>query len=169
MMLKRKTSRLRRGSVMLLFVLVGFPFIFFAAGLSVDVTRIYVANRQVANATQAASLAGAFQFKPNSSVLDTRRAQTIALETWNKEKEVGALPLAQVPNAPVIQVTAGSSASPGKVSVTTTYNVNGLVFAAILGVSSSVNDVTIERSSIVCVPGSLNSPTDGYCRRPAGN
>lgn len=172
---------LARGVALTYFALIGMPTLFFAAGIAVDFTRIIVSARQVANATQAAALAGAAQFTPNAASIDRSRAITAATQTFCAARGSGALSLSQNGSGASRACTgrfAGQSAtitvSPFSapdgaavgVDVTARYRVNDLLFSGLFTSSDTTDTLSTTRRATLCIPGVVSGPTNGYCAHP---
>jgi Flp pilus assembly protein TadG len=153
-------NRSRKGAVMLWFVLIQLPVLFFALGMTVDFTRIYIAHRQVANASQAAAQAGAQQISPTLSaagtpVLNQPAAQSVAIDTINRAEGANAIRTAS--SNPLVTVTTTATT----ITVKMTYQPSNLMFANIF----STPTTTVTSTAFICVPGQSGA-TQGYCATP---
>lgn len=148
------------------FVLVAIPVLMFSAGMSVDLGRVVVANREAANMAQAAATAGALQYQNDTTYLNGPAAYRAAEQTWSMGSSAGALGLVSDAS---IYVSVSPYYRPRVVRVKVSYDVGGLVFLGWFENGSKTARLTITASAQVCVPGSTSS-TGGYCARtPAPN
>jgi Flp pilus assembly protein TadG len=134
--------------------------LFFALGMTVDFTRIYIAHRQVANATQAAAQAGAQQISTslsaaNTPVLNQPAAQAAALDTVNRVESANAIRTVS-PNPTVVISTTAQT-----ITVKITYQPADLLFSNTFGTPTT----TVTSTAFVCVPGQAGA-TQGYCATP---
>lgn len=168
-----------RGITFLYFVLLAIPTFFVAAGFATDFTRIIIANRQVANATQAAALAGAQQYLPDTQGLDANKARAASVETYCVAQRSGETylstpaststhscargnPVSLDVKLPTIIAADGTSLYQ-TVSVTSHYTVNGLIFVNFFGLSPNTNVLNVTKTASICIPGNTDGPTNGYC------
>lgn len=163
--------RLRRGAVLTWTTVITIPTLFFAIGLAVDFTRIIIADREMATATHAAALAGAYQFDPGKRTINASNAKAAAQETLCVSQKQGAIrnssPGASGRTAcPQGGSIAASIAVQNRdtVRVTSRYRVNNIMMFSLFGVTQK--DRTVVRSATVCDPQSTTGPTSGYCTRP---
>lgn len=164
-----------RGVGFLFFVLFGLLPIFFAGVLSFDLSRSYLARRQVQTAAEAAAVAGAQQYLNNTYALDQPRARTITVETLTRAVGAGVTYLS-TPGTSVIKVTnLNTSVQPiWQVEVTVNYRVDGLVFSRALSTltnaasgRSGYYDGSITRRAVVCTGQSYQTLIGlQYCPRP---
>jgi len=148
--------RHRKGAMLLWFVLVQIPVMFFVLGMTVDFTRLYVAHRQAVNLAQAAAQAGSQQIALNSTSLNQSAAVAAADGTWTFANTVNAAPLLNS------GANMGVTATQQTVTVTITYTVKGLIGFGVFPTSKT----TVTASAFVCLPGQSTGPTSGYCATP---
>lgn len=164
------------GVTFLYFVLLAVPVFFFGSALAVDFTKAVIAARQVANATQAAALAGAQQYRFGEATVDLAAAKAAAADTFctaqaNRQMAyatgIGSGLSCSDGSVAHISVTGsgGSGNAVTLVTVTAQYQVDGMLFTRFFGESAYVAN-PITRSAAVCVPGQAGGPTGGYCARP---
>lgn len=163
--------RLRRGAVLTWTTVITIPTLFFAIGLAVDFTRIIVADREMATATHAAALAGAYQFDEGKRTINASRAQAAAKETLCVSKQHGALRNSDPGRSGRSTCPQGGSIAASvsvqnrdTVRVTSRYQVNNLVMFSLFGVQEKERSVV--RAATICDPQSTTGPTSGYCTRP---
>lgn len=161
-----------RGAAFLWTVVVTVPVMFFSLGLAVDLTRMIMADRQVATAAHSSALAGAYQFVPGRATLHSGRAKSAAQETMCVTQSHGGLEKVTAASKGRINCSGGGrvsaavtvNTSTNKVRVTSTYRVEGLLVLRWFGVDS--RDRTVWREATVCDPRDTKGPTSGYCTRP---
>lgn len=177
---------LRRGSMLLFWVLVALPFIFFAGALAVDFATASLARDEVASLASASATAGAWQIVPNTTPNGT--GSTTDIDCGNgptsAQRTAADFAVANAPNtlraarlvgSPQVQcIPSGTPTTLGGVDtvrVTLTYTTDQSPFlqflSHLLGESSTNPTWTSTRSAVVCIPGS--APTaESTCTRPAG-
>lgn len=162
---RRRRPMTRRGSRAvgyIWFAIVAVPALLFSAGMSVDLGRIVVANREAANMAQAAATAGALQYQAGVAVLDSAAAQSAAHQLWAQGVAAGSLGLVSDAS---IQVSVTPVYDPNTVTVTVHYDVGGLVFLGWFRNGSKTASLTTSATAHICVPGAT-SFSSGYCARP---
>jgi Flp pilus assembly protein TadG len=183
-----RRSRLVSGVTVIYFALIALPALWFGAALSVDLTRVIIANHEIAVAAEAAALAGAYQFQPGEDYLNTAQAQAVATQTFCAAQAAGVTHLTV--NATGVRglnctgllsgakatisvsvITAPEGPGPTEVSVTAQYKVPGLLFVRLFGASGTYVSPGITEYAAVCIPGQQNDPetgafATGYCARP---
>ena len=166
------SRRRGRGAAMLWFILVALPMLAFGSALAVDISRLIVSAREASNATEAAAVAGAQQYQPNTFRLDPGKVAPKVGESLAQSVSSGAM------RSPVTSVTAvvtDNGYGPvgrgtQRVTVTTRYVVDDLVFLPLLGLMTggsynNSQELQMTRSADVCLPGQYG-PTGGSCTRP---
>lgn len=177
----------RRGAAMLWFLLIALPILLLSAGLATEVTRVIIANRQVSNATEAAAVAGAQQFRYVDITpcayqpcrrytldLDVPRAQLYAAYTIlnGAKKDDGFNTMSSATQISVSTPQVLPFGGVQQVSVSTSYTVKGLVFltaaARLLGdTAPNVGRYTVTRTATVCASSKpVANSTNGFCTRP---
>lgn len=159
-LLQRRGKRARRAAMTVWFFLLGVPTILFSLALSVDVSRMIVANRSVKLAAESAAVGAAFQFdESQNGQLDAGLARDDAYATLLRAEELGAL-------KNVVIKERYAVADGGSVSLTVVWQLRRpLVIKYFLGRDGVVGgDVTAR--AFVCVPGVTTAPTRGNCARP---
>jgi len=132
------------------FALIMLPVLAFSASLAVDFTQIIVAKRQVANTAQAAALAGAQQFIPDTPYVDSAWAKTEAIRTYCLGAQRGTMKLSQATAAATGRVSCPADRDAG--TTTTTVNVAVSTQDA-YGVNADVNAVRVEVHATFRIPG----------------
>lgn len=154
---------------MLFFVMIALPLLLLGSMLAGDVTYIVKTHREVSNATEAAAVAGAFQFQPGSTLLVRTGSDSYSaaahrlLERAQENRTVNVDIEADVD----IEVNPYGGE---RVIVTSTYTLRPYGFYAALnaffgGDDNGVRTYTVVRTADVCIPG-VYSPTGGSCTRP---
>jgi Flp pilus assembly protein TadG len=158
------------------FILVALPLLAFGSALAVDVTRLIVSAREASNATEAAAVAGAQQYRQNTFRLDLGAVGPKVQQSMDQSVSSRSMRSEVLSVSSVVSDNGFGPAGRGtqRVTVTTDYRVDGLVFLPLLGLlvgqsgsgnydSSEV--LSVSRSADVCLPGQY-SPTGGSCTRP---
>lgn len=166
-------NRWARGVAFMWVLLIGFPLMFFGLAMAVDFTRIIMADRQMATATHAAALAGAYQFNPGKATINSANARMAAVETLCVAQEQGSVTLAEPGNAGLTPCPLGGGAVAAKVAlidaqtvrVTTTYAVENLLLLSYFDGDNP--DRQISRTAAICDPRDTGGATNGYCTRPS--
>jgi len=161
-MMSRRSLHHRRGSGMLWFVAVTLPLLLVAATLSIDLTRLYLANRAVNHATAQAAISGASDFVPGRATLSSNASNNVR-NTFHRANVDGALRIATPTGTPDVAISDNNE----KVTVEVEYRVDGLIFLGwVLGDPDSREvTLTATQSARVCVPGET-TVTGGFCTRP---
>lgn len=155
----RLAHRGRRGVGFLWFCLVALPALMFSAGMSVDVTRIIAANREVGGVAEAVAVAGAHQFHPTKAELaDPGTVRGTGMSLWTFAQESGVLAMADDPRVDISSTTT-------EVTVVVDYNVTGLVFLSWFQDGTKKLPYRVIRTAEVCIPG-VTTGTGGFCTRP---
>lgn len=174
-----------RGATFVYFALIAIPVMWFGSAMAVDFTRIVIAHRQVANATQAAALAGAQQFVVDAAEIDPEKSRVAARETYCVAVAAGQLPMVQARGTSsscvrgegrvaltVTPIASGTSPTGTptymQVEVTSRYRVTGLLFGSFFGAKSTYDADPVTRSAAICLPGVATGPTNGFCAKPSG-
>lgn len=157
--------RRRRGAGFLMFVLVGFPFVFFAAFIAFDASRIYMANRQAENIAEASALAGSFAFTSGQARLEPTLAVYEANDTCQFSFSTNAGSLLDNPRC-----TSYPDFALQTVTVTLDYQLDGLSFLAVLssfltGNRQELGSYRVTRQAYVCQAG-ISGIDLAYCTRP---
>ena len=155
----------RRGAGFLMYVLVGFPFVFFAAFIAFDASRIFLANRQAENVAEAAALAGSFAFRNGQAVLEPTIAQYEALDTCTYAVNTGAASLLDG-----VVCRAQPDLNLRTVTVSLEYRLDGLSFLSVLssllnGSPQDLGSYQVVRQAYVCQAG-ISGIDLVYCTRP---
>lgn len=160
----------KRGAAFVWFCLVAIPVLFFALAMAVDFTRVILAGRQVGTATQAAAIAGAYQFKPGVAELDTGAAASVAADTYCWSAEVGGTPLVRTDSTDSCSGAKASArlevlATSSSVRVTAHYQVKGLLVMDFF-TSGGYHPPEVTREATICSSQDPTGPTGGNCYRP---
>ena len=158
-----RSARRRRGVGYIWFCLVGLPFIFFAGGMGVDVSRSIVVHREVYLAAESAALAGSWQISVGGQ-LDANQAAQVANDTFSQEEHPSADPAGSSISGATITGTS-TTVSGDTVTYTVRYQLNQLVFADLFGAFSS-HTYKVSASAFVCSALNSSGPTQGNCVRP---
>ena len=170
-----------RGAVLLFFVIVCIPIIMIALMLAVDISRIYLAHRQVGNVAQAAALAGAWQLEPGTTTVSDTIAAREMTDLVKYSTSQGSTSLAsgvQMVGASSdgrlttgVEHAAASAGGADRVTAVLSFEVPDLLFYPVLVrlFGSSPQTVIFDASSSasVCIPGAEGSQnTGGVCAHP---
>ena len=171
--------------------MVALPLVFLGSALAVDVTRLIVTARQVSNATEAAAVAGAQQFRrtpvtpcPTATCyqysldLNQGASDRVARETMREAVRWRAVTASTRPGDTSVRIFDNPSGTE-RVEVTVNYRVTGLTFVPVvnylLGETASRDvSLTAVRYADVCASRDVNAatkryaPTEGNCTRPTG-
>lgn len=153
---------------MLFFVMVALPLLLVGGMLAGDISFMVKTNREVSNATEAAAVAGAFQFQGGSTLLDRNRSRAAAQSLMARAEANGSVRVATDVNVDFEVNPYGSE----RVIVTTTYTLRPYGFYAALDAFFGTGDdgartYTVVRTADVCIPGVAGyTPTGGSCTRP---
>lgn len=154
---------------MLFFVMIALPMLLLGSTLAGDITYMVKTNREVSNATEAAAVAGAFQFQPGSTLLVRTGANSYnaAAQRLIAEAESNGSVSVDIDATVDIEVNPYGGE---RVIVTSTYTLRPFGFYAALeaffgGDDAGGRTYTVVRTADVCIPG-VYSPTGGACARP---
>lgn len=171
----RKTGR-RRGSVILMFLVVAWPLFILAGALALDYSRIVIVTRQVNNITESAALAGTQEFQQRNCdagpgipcfYYENFLNRSAALNATNAylqqarslQNAGGGLPPETTFNVLIPQ------GNPREVTVSTTYTISDLLFVRYFFPNNTFTN-TVTRTSFVCSSQNAGGPTEGNCTRP---
>lgn len=167
-MLQRKAVSKRRKAVgFLFFVLIMFPVLVAALGISADFTRLIIGHRQVSDTADSVALAAAHAFDSNSGglsaspSLNAAQARAYAQETF--DQAVGNSTLGSMLNA-VENPQLGDvkiSDSNTRVTITITYKMTGFIAVDYLAGKHNNLTFTVVRDAQICSSTNLQ-----YCGYP---
>lgn len=164
----QRGARRRRGAMMIWFILIALPLMFFALSMATEVSKTLIVNRQVRHAAESSAVAGAFQFRSNGvndftadGSLDVSAARNAASQTFTAARNAGAVRGADIQNVTVI-------ATATDVVVNVRYEIEGNRLLAWLS-GDEIGVINISERAVVCVPGVTSNSTGGNCQRPDTN
>jgi Flp pilus assembly protein TadG len=153
---------------MLFFIMFAFPLLLLGGLLAGDVSQMITTSREVSNATEAAAVAGAFQFQGSSTLVDPNAARTAASNLIAQAESNGSIGVTIDSVSTIVEPNGFGSE---RVTVTTTYRLETFgfinMFNAFFGNDTEETTYTVTRTADVCIPGvSGYTPTGGSCTRP---
>ena len=165
-LVRNGASRHRRGAMLIWFVLVVLPILFFAMALSTEVSTTLIANRSVRLSAESAAVAGAHQFNvaAGDGRLNTVLAERAAFETFSEAYSADAVRGVEL-------VSHRARATTTWVEYTVTYRMENARLLNWLG-SDGVGLVTITERAEICRVGDASTAaadTGNVCQRPETN
>lgn len=166
-------TRTRRGAMLVWFVLIAVPMLFFSISLSTEISQTLIVNRKVQFTAESAAVAGAFQFRYSGADdfsvdgrLDRGRAGSVARQTFNAGVAAGSTRGAHIVNS-WPEVTDHQVRYVVQFEHTNQRVTRWL--SRWLGNEQQLGVVTIRETAVVCRPGTTSGPTGGNCQRPNTN
>lgn len=157
----RRCRRALRGVAFVYFALLTIPVFFFGAGLAVDFVSLIGTNRKVAMATQAAALAGSHTFNEDQATISPD-ATGVARDTFCEAMEnYGQVPVEAAGGSGTCGVSLSIDLTSTTITVTSSYRVDGLIFAQLLGAGGHSGATAVTRTANVCNPEGSH-----YCAAP---
>jgi hypothetical protein len=191
--LTKKARRGQRATGFIFFAVVAIPAFMFTGAITVDLSNVIIAHRQVVNTAESAALAGANQIyqgvlivspatctaaqasgnaDPCANITDSGTcasgsagtAQNVALATYDEELYVGSIPNVTLQGCPIINTGVVSGVQ--EISVTVNYQVDYLLFGPWFGMKTTSSTYTVTETAFVCDSGDTTGPTGGLCSAP---
>ena len=160
---RRRTRRTRRGVGYVWFAVIGMPVLFFVAALTTDITRIVISHRQMVLVTEAAANAGAATLDGTTGTGQAAEAVTAAKNVYQGNIDANAVDFLASTPAPSLVVTVDAAET--VVTVSVTYDVDGLRFIRFFRGSDDSESFRVVRASSICEPGARPA-TANHCARP---